>query len=102
MGLLINGQWHDHWYDTSKSEGRFERDAARFRNHIAAGTRFEPAAGRYRLYVSLACPWAHRTLIFRTLKQLEDIIPVSVVKPLMLENGWEFDDEPLYGLRFLH
>ncbi|WP_017222170.1 glutathione S-transferase family protein [Moritella dasanensis] len=98
MGLIVNGQWHDQWYETKSSKGQFERQESRFRNTIsnAEGSRYPAEAGRYHLYVSLACPWAHRALIFRQLKQLEDIISVSVVKPEMLSNGWEFgaiDDE---------
>lgn len=90
MGLLVDGVWHDRWYDTSHSGGRFEREAARFRHRIGDGAAdgFPPARDRYHLYVSYACPWAHRTLIARTLKGLEDVISVSVVEPLMLERGW--------------
>lgn len=93
MGLIVNGQWHDQWYETKSSKGQFERQESRFRNTIsnAEGSRYPAEAGRYHLYVSLACPWAHRALIFRQLKQLEDIITVSVVKPEMRSNGWEFD-----------
>ncbi|ABC21179.1 glutathione S-transferase family protein [Rhodospirillum rubrum] len=103
MGLLIDGQWHDHWYDTAASGGRFERQPSAFRDKV--GDRGFPAeAGRYRLYVSYACPWAHRTLIARALKGLEDALPVTVVEPLMLENGWELAEgaDPLEGARFLH
>ncbi|MGQ3029892.1 MAG: glutathione S-transferase family protein, partial [Ferrovibrionaceae bacterium] len=91
MGLLVDGVWHDQWYDTKHSGGRFERQASRFRHAVSAdgSTPYPAASGRYHLYVALACPWAHRTLIFRHLKGLEDAIPVSVVAPLMLENGWE-------------
>lgn len=93
MGLIVDGKWHDQWYETKSSKGQFERQASRFRNTIsnAEGSRYPAEAGRYHLYVSLACPWAHRALIFRQLKQLEDIITVSVVKPEMRSNGWEFD-----------
>ncbi|MFC5694625.1 glutathione S-transferase family protein [Pseudomonas sp. GCM10022186] len=102
MGLLIDGKWHDKWYDTAK-DGRFQRESARRRNWItvdgAPGPSglggFPAEAGRYHLYVSLACPWAHRTLIFRKLKGLESLIDVSVVSWLMLEQGWTFD--PRYG-----
>jgi len=92
MGLIVNGKWHDQWYETKGSKGQFERQESRFRNTISneEGSRYPAEAGRYHLYVSLACPWAHRALIFRQLKQLEDIISVSVVKPEMLSNGWEF------------
>ena len=96
MGLLVDGQWHNQWYDTQSTGGRFERSASQFRHWITADGEagptgrggFKAAAGRYHLYVSLACPWAHRTLLMRRLKGLEQLIPVSVVHPLMLENGW--------------
>ncbi|MDX2321646.1 MAG: glutathione S-transferase family protein [Moritella sp.] len=93
MGLIVNGKWLDQWYDTKNSDGKFERQDSRFRDTISnqSNSRYPVESGRYHLYVSLACPWAHRTLIFRQLKQLEDIISVSVVKPEMLSNGWEFD-----------
>ena len=106
MGLLVNGVWTDQWYDTKSSGGRFVRKDAAFRNWItadgspgASGTGgFKAEAGRYHLFVSYACPWAHRTMIFRKLKGLEDAISLSAVQPLMLENGWEFaETEPLTG-----
>lgn len=98
MGLLVEGKWHDTGYDTGKSGGRFERSASAFRNWVTADGGagpsgeggFKAEAGRYHLYVSLACPWAHRTLIFRKLKKLEDAISLSVVDWFMGENGWEF------------
>lgn len=98
MGLLVNGKWLDQWYDTESSKGRFVRSSSAFRNWVTpdgskgpSGTGgFTAEAGRYHLYVSLACPWAHRTLIFRKLKNLEDRISLSVVHWLMLENGWTF------------
>ena len=106
MGLLVDGQWHDKWYDTKKHGGRFVRSESQFRSTIETGGEFEPESGRYHLYVSYACPWAHRALIFRKLKGLEPHIDVSVVKPLMVENGWEFGEaplnEPLYGLDFMY
>ncbi|WP_152046069.1 glutathione S-transferase family protein [Aureimonas psammosilenae] len=100
MGLLIDGVWHDQWYDTKSTGGSFERKASSFRSVVTADGRpdeegrptFPAARGRYHLYVSLACPWAHRTLIFRTLKKLEDAISVSVVDWLMLDKGWVFSD----------
>lgn len=116
MGALVDGKWTDAWYDTRETGGRFERDAAKFRNWITpdgsagpTGTGGFPAAsGRYHLYVSYACPWAHRTLIFRRLKGLDPHIDVSVVHPDMLTDGWTFQtDFPgttgdrLYGLAFL-
>ncbi len=92
MGLLVNGQWLDQWYDTESNKGEFVRQESYFRKTIStdAENSYTPEADRYHLYVSLACPWAHRTLIFRKLKQLEKIISVSVVRAPMLENGWEF------------
>ena len=102
MGLLVDGVWQDRWYDTRKSGGRFIRAESQFRNWITpdgspgpsgeGGFAAEP--GRYHLYVSLACPWAHRTLIFRVLKGLESCIPISVVNWLMGPEGWTFDDGP--------
>ena len=94
MGLLDNGEWKDTWYQTEG--GRFIRPETQFRNQVEAsrGARFQPDAGRYHLYVSLACPWAHRTLMVRALKGLEDVLPISVVNPLMLERGWTFDAWP--------
>ncbi len=102
MGLLIDGTWHDQWYDTKSTGGRFVRKASAFRSWITpdgapgpTGTsRFKAEAGRYHLYVSLACPWAHRTLIMRGLKGLEDMIGISVVHWRMLENGWTFEAGP--------
>ena len=121
MGLLVDGVWKDQWYDTANSGGRFVRQQAGFRNWVTrdgapgpsgeGGFRAEP--GRYHLYVSLACPWAHRTLIFRKLKRLEPIVSVSVVDPYMGENGWAFSApngsltagstrDDLFGARYLH
>lgn len=92
MGLLVNGVWKDRWYDTKKSGGKFIRTEAQFRNFIDNDSEFTPDSGRYHLYVSLACPWAHRTLIYRSLKDLNDHISCSVVNPYMLENGWTFEE----------
>jgi putative glutathione S-transferase len=106
MGLLQHGEWVDRWYDTEKTGGTFVREASGFRNHVTAdgGSEFPAEPGRYHLYVSLACPWAHRTLIFRKLKRLDEAIGVTVVEPLMLEHGWSFGaaKDPLYGKRHLH
>ena len=102
MGLLIDGRWHDQWYENSK-DGAFQRENAQRRNPLPAAE-----AGRYQLYVSLACPWAHRTLILRALKGLDALIDVSVVSWLMGENGWTFDTaqgssgDALDGLTYLH
>lgn len=106
MGLLVKGQWRDQWYENNN--GEFIREDAIFRRWVSAdgSTGFKAESGRYHLFVSLACPWAHRTLIFRELKGLRDHIGVTVVDPKMLENGWEFSDvsqdNPLDGLRYLH
>ena len=94
MGLLVDGKWHDVWYDTAANGGRFVRKDSAFRDWITPDGRFAPEPGRYHLYVSLACPWAHRTLIMRALKGLEHVISVSVVHWLMLEKGWTFADGP--------
>jgi putative glutathione S-transferase len=116
MGLLVDGKWRDRWYDTGKSGGRFIRKEAQFRNWIttdgsagpSGGGGFMAEAGRYHLYVSLACPWANRTLIFRKLKGLEDMITISVVHWHMAENGWTFQPDegviadPIHKARFLH
>ncbi len=103
MGLLIDGQWHDRWYDTKATKGRFVRTEAQFRSWITAdgsagpsgdgGFKAEP--DRYHLYVSYACPWAHRTLIYRVLKGLEDMISLSVVDWFMGEVGWTFNNAEL-------
>jgi putative glutathione S-transferase len=99
MGLLIDGVWNDQWYDTKSTGGAFKRSEAQFRNWVTADGSagltgkdgFKAESGRYHLYVSLACPWAHRTLIFRALKGLEDHISISVVHPDMLGEGWTFE-----------
>ena len=115
MGLLVDGAWSDQWYDTAKSGGAFERSESRFRNWVTpdggpgptgqGGFAAEP--GRYHLYVSLACPWAHRTLIFRRLKGLDGMIGLSVVNPVMRDGGWSFAPGPGVtpdpgGAAFLH
>ena len=116
MGLLVNGQWQDKWYDTDNNQGEFKREAAQLRNWVTADgsagqsgdAGFKAEKDRYHLYVSLACPWAHRTLIFRHLKGLEDYISVSVVSPDMLEHGWTFDKDnhstgdALFDSDFMH
>jgi putative glutathione S-transferase len=116
MGRLIDGEWSSEWYDTRSTGGRFERSTTTFRNWItpdgSAGPSgaggFQAESGRYHLYVSHACPWAHRTLIFRSLKGLQDHIGVSVVHPDMLDDGWTFatdfpgsTGDALFGLPFL-
>ena len=116
MGLLVDGVWRDQWYDTAATGGRFERKASAFRDWVTADGApgpsgrggFKAGAGRYHLYVSLACPWAHRTLIGRVLKGLEDAITVSVVDPHMGGDGWVFGDspgatpDPIHGARRLY
>lgn len=101
MGFLVDGEWRDKWYDTDKTGGKFERSESQFRNWVttdgSAGPSgkagFPAASGRYHLYVSYACPWAHRTLIFRQLKGLEPHVAVSVVHPDMLGEGWTFKSD---------
>ncbi|WP_281981613.1 glutathione S-transferase family protein [Thalassorhabdomicrobium marinisediminis] len=115
MGQLVDGTWHDVWYDTKSTGGAFKRSTAKFRNWITADGSpgptgeggFKAESGRYHLYVSYACPWAHRALVFRKLKGLEDHIGISAVHPDMLGEGWTFDQDfdgatgdRLYGLPF--
>ncbi|MGB8330142.1 MAG: glutathione S-transferase family protein [Polyangiales bacterium] len=115
MGKLIDGVWHDIWYDTKSTGGKFVRSNARFRNwvtadgkHAPSGKAYKAEAGRYHLYVSYACPWAHRTLIFRKLKGLQDMIGLSVVNHFMGGQGWTFREgdgvipDPLLHAEFLH
>ena len=116
MGLLVDGTWHDRWYDTKQTGGRFVRKDSAFRNWVTpdgsagpTGTDgFAAESQRYHLYVSLACPWAHRTLIMRSLKGLDQHIGLSVVHWLMLENGWTFGDgagvipDPIHDARYMH
>ncbi len=116
MGLLQDGKWVDQWYDTKSTGGHFKRKASSFRNWIttdgAAGPSgvagFKAEQDRYHLYISHACPWAHRTMIFRALKGLEDMIPVSVVNWYMRNDGWTFHDasgviaDPINGAEFMH
>ncbi|MFB6375606.1 MAG: glutathione S-transferase family protein, partial [Bradymonadaceae bacterium] len=96
MGKMLDGEWitEEDW--TTDNEGRFQRSETTFRDWVRAdeSTDFAPEAGRYHLYVSYACPWAHRTLITRKLKGLEEAISVSVVDPFMGEDGWKFSDVP--------
>lgn len=116
MGLLQDGKWVDQWYDTESEGGRFKRKQSAFRNWVTkdgasgpTGERgFKAEANRYHLYVSLACPWAHRTLIFRAIKGLEEIISYSTVHWYMAEDGWTFKEEEgvvsdtLNGANYLH
>lgn len=93
MGLLIDGKWHDQWYDTKSTGGKFVRSTAQFRNFIGEED-FPAETNRYHLYISLACPWACRVLTVFKLKKLEPFMSLSVVNPYMLENGWTFADGP--------
>lgn len=100
MGMLVEGVWRDIPRDTKSTGGAFVRAESAFRDWVTepqAGR--YPEAGRYRLYVSKSCPWAHRTLVVRAMKGLEKAIPVFYAAPGMYENGWEFNDG---GIRFLH
>ncbi|MES2642120.1 MAG: glutathione S-transferase family protein [Myxococcota bacterium] len=107
MGLLVDGRWQDAWYDTTSTGGRFVRKDSHFRGTVSAdaGAAHPVEAGRYHLYVAMACPWAHRTLVARALLGLEAAISVSVVEPEMLEHGWSFSEahpDALFGARHLH
>ncbi len=95
MGRLVDGTWRDNWYDTEKSDGAFVRPETAFRDWVRedGSTDFAPASGRYHLYVSFACPWAHRALIVRNLAKLTEHIGVSVVHPDMLAEGWTFETD---------
>ena len=106
-GYLQHGQWQEGWYNTEATAGAFVRTQSAFRNWITAdGSSIYPSElGRYQLYVSLACPWAHRTLIARVLKKLEAVIPVSIVEPVMSDQGWTFSStlpDHANGYSFLH
>ncbi|MGH8160857.1 MAG: glutathione S-transferase family protein [Gammaproteobacteria bacterium] len=116
MGLLVDGEWRDRWYDTEAHGGRFVRESAGFRDWITTdgsagpggegGFKAEP--GRYHLYVAWPCPWSHRVILYRALFGLEDAVSLSAVDPLMLEHGWTFGRsgadrrDPLYGAEYLH
>ena len=116
MGLLLDGVWNERWYRTESNKGRFVRESARFRHWItpdgvpgpSGAGGFKAEVDRYHLYVSYACPWAHRTLILRVLKGLENIVSVSVVNWFMGADGWTFDDadgvipDSVNNSRFLH
>ncbi len=95
MNMLVDGEWRTDAYESTDDDGSFERQTTPFRDEIRddPDARFQPAAGRYHLYVSAACPWAHRTLVTRALKGLEDAISVSVVDPYRGEDGWQFSPE---------
>jgi glutathionyl-hydroquinone reductase len=113
---MVCGQWHDRWYDTERMQGRFVRPTSQFRNWVTPDgspgptgrSGFKALAGRYHLYVSLACPWSHRTLIFRAVKGLSDIVTLSVVHWRMGAEGWTFEDgpgvvrDPIFGAHALY
>jgi putative glutathione S-transferase len=103
MGLLVDGKWHDEWYDTNATKGEFIRKESQFRDSLGS-EKFPAEKDRYHLYISYACPWASRALAFLKLKGLEDIVSYSVVDALMAENGWSFANhpEPLYGQKYLY
>ena len=110
MGLLVNGEWKDQWYDTSKTGGKFVRSKSQFENQIIndENAEFKPESNRYHLYISHACPWAHRAFIFRKLKKLEEHISISVVHPVMLDKGWTFQEgkdvipDSILGSKYMH
>jgi len=116
MGLLVDGEWQDKWYDTDEHGGEFRRQEQAFRDWLTAdgsdgpgGARgFKAEKDRYHLYVSLACPWAHRVLIVRALKELEEFLPISIVHWYMAEHGWTFEDgegvipDPVHGVDRLY
>lgn len=93
MGLLIKGKWKDKWYEPD-ADGKFVRPETQFRNRLSTdgSAAFSPEAGRYHLYISRACPWAHRTVILRKLKGLEAVIGMSIVDPYMGKLGWVFSN----------
>jgi glutathionyl-hydroquinone reductase len=108
MGQLIDGRWHEARVDPKTDDGRWHRQQSSFRKWVSAdaGAEYPAAKGRYHLYVSYACPWAHRTLVVRTLKGLEDVISYSVVEPYMGKDGWSFSEggceDPLYSAKLIH
>lgn len=109
-GYLLNGSWHPGWYDTRATGGEFVRTESAFRQRVSAdgSSGFKAEPGRYHLYVSAACPWAHRALIFRRLKKLKDAVSLSVVDPVMAEEGWAFSEaagcvpDSVNGCAYLH
>ena len=108
MGQMIDGAWVRENHLAATVDGAFQRPPTTFHDAIAPGGKFPPQAGRYHLYVSLACPWAHRTLIMRALKRLEPMLGVSVVNAFMGEDGWTFLPgdgvvaDPAMGATYLH
>ncbi len=109
MGYLLKGKWEDKWNVTHHNKGAFVREKAKFHNWISVDKKsvFPAEVGRYHLYVSPACPWSHRAIIFLTIKNLQNIISMSLVEPHMLENGWEFASagntaDPINGFQYLH
>ena len=107
MGRLIDGKWTTEWYETKRSKGAFVRPDTVFRRQVSEAGPFPPHSDRYHLYVSLACPWAHRALVVRCIKGLESVFPVTAVNPLMNDDGWTFlpgegsPADPNEGVQFL-
>lgn len=101
MGLLVEGKWVDQWYDTKSSGGKFVRQESSFRDFIGS-EKFPAEKDRYHLYISHACPWAHRAAIFRKLKRLEDIIGLTIVNAYMGEFGWELFEDPINSKKYMH
>jgi glutathionyl-hydroquinone reductase len=110
VGKLVAGVWKDEWYDTTSTGGAFVRGQSSFRKRVTSdgSSGFKAESGRYHLYLSLACPWACRTLIVRKLKKLEDVVSISIVDPVMGKDGWVFSDGPgcipdtVNGFSYLH
>ncbi|MEE9452223.1 MAG: glutathione S-transferase family protein [Gammaproteobacteria bacterium] len=110
MGKLVDGQWQDVWYDTKQTEGKFVRSESQFRHRVSAdgSSGFKAEVGRYHLYIAHACPWACRALIMRCLKQLQDVVSLSIVDPYMADQGWVFSKNPdcipdvINGCNYLH
>jgi putative glutathione S-transferase len=106
MNMLVDGEWTTDAYESTNDDGEFDRQETDFRSRIRNGpdAEFPPESGRYHLYISRACPWAHRAAMTRALKGLEDVISLSVVEPVRIDDGWEFSEEhpdPLYGSAYL-
>ncbi|SRR5579875_394526 len=105
MGVLVEGKWQAGWHDTARTGGHYLRAKAQFRRFVTAdgGSGFRAETGRYHLYVARACPWCHRTMIFRVLKRLESVVTLSAVEPVMGDNGWTFaTPDPLTGARYMY